>query len=259
MSDVLQRASKALRDSHTGANSGSGFTRARILRSLFDGKRKRWSRWAVLGPLAALLLGGTAWAGATGRLPAWWTHAEQWVTTLNGPNQTATAEVELARKLPQRGSLLPSPSIEPAEAVATAPIEPPSIEPPEPALEEPPLELAPLHTPRAARRATALEPSREPDPPSEAARDPELVMFRRAHDLHFKSGAPSAAVAAYGEYLAAYPRGRFVPEARYNTALGLLKMGERERARGILETFARGEPGSYRQAEATKLLEALAR
>lgn len=259
MSDVLQRASKALRDSHTGTNSGSGFTRARILRSLFDGKRKRWGRWAVLGPLAALLLGGTAWAGATGKLPEWLSHAEQWVTTLNGPNQTATAEVELARKLRQRASLPASPIIEPAEPAVTAPIEPQSMEPPEPAIEEPLPKLARVHTARREPRATAPEPPRAPDQPSETARDPELVLFRRAHDLHFKSGAPSAAVAAYGEYLAAYPRGRFVPEARYNTAVGLLKMGERDRARRLLETFARGEPGSYRQAEATKLLDALAR
>jgi hypothetical protein len=254
MSDVLQRASKLLRESHDGVNPGSGFTRARILRSLYDKKRRRWSRWSLFGPLVALFLGGTAWASATGRLPGWWAHAEAWVTTLNGPTQTASAVAQpgrATRRAPAapRGSpaspAAPRPSEEPSEGEPSA--EPVAQEPPRAATSD-----AVASAPPRARRALG-----QPEAPAEVERDPELHAFRRAHDLHFKAGQQRAAVAAYDAYLRQYPHGRFVPEARYSTAVSLLKLGERERAKRILLSFARGDYGTYRRAEARELLDAL--
>jgi TolA-binding protein len=119
---------------------------------------------------------------------------------------------------------------------------------------EPAPRRAPTPTPVAAVQETP-----ERALPAQAERDPELGTFRRAHDLHFKAAVPRAAVAAYAEYLNAYPHGRYVPEARYNTAVKLLKLGERGRARNLLESFARGDHGAYRQTEAKELLEAMAR
>lgn len=270
MSDVLQRASKALRETHTGANPASGFTRARVLQTLHDRKRRRWSRWALFGPLAALFLGGTAWAGASGKLPEWWAHAEAWVTTMHGPAQTATAEVEPSRPSPQ---LLPRPAepVPEPRTEARKPEEPEAaeLEPEQELVHTEPSHVAPVRTtwrrPPPVREEPVAAPAAptEPTAPSstepttEADPDPELRAFRRAHDLHFRAADPRGAIAAYEEYLKAYPRGRFVPEARYNTALNLLKLGRRDRARTILQSFARADHGAYRQAEASELLDAL--
>jgi TolA-binding protein len=70
-------------------------------------------------------------------------------------------------------------------------------------------------------------------------------------------GQSRAAIAAYEEYLQAYPQGRFVPEARYNSALDSIKAGDHDSARRLLEPFAAGTYGGYRRAEAQRLLEAL--
>jgi hypothetical protein len=48
-----------------------------------------------------------------------------------------------------------------------------------------------------------------------------------------------------------------VPEARYNMALGYVKLGDREKARRALRPFADGVYGDYRKHEAEQLLEAL--
>jgi tetratricopeptide (TPR) repeat protein len=253
MSDVLQRASKVLRESHNGVNPGSGFTRARILRSLYDKKRGRWSRWSLFGPLVALFLGGTAWAGATGRLPAWWAHAEAWVTTLNGPTQTASAVVQPGRPTRRAPAATRGSPASPAPPQAVKPSE---DEPSAEAVEQEPPEAA-TNDPVASALPRVRRALAQPEAPAEVERDPELRAFRRAHDLHFKAGRPRAAVAAYDEYLRQYPHGRFVPEARYSTAVSLLKLGERERAKRILESFARGDYGTYRRAEARELLDAL--
>jgi hypothetical protein len=48
-----------------------------------------------------------------------------------------------------------------------------------------------------------------------------------------------------------------VPEARYNRALCLLRLHRNDEARAALTPFAQGRYGSYRRADAEKLLEAV--
>lgn len=86
--------------------------------------------------------------------------------------------------------------------------------------------------------------------------DPADALYRAAHDRHFRGGDPSGAVAAWDAYLAAAPRGRFAPEARFNRAVALLRAGRRAEGLAALEPFARGSFGGYRQADAQKLLDA---
>jgi len=83
------------------------------------------------------------------------------------------------------------------------------------------------------------------------------ATFARAHRVHFGGGGPSAALAAWDDYLQRFPGGRFVPEAQYNRAIDLLKLGRNAEARDALAPFARGAYGDYRREEATAILRSM--
>jgi hypothetical protein len=108
---------------------------------------------------------------------------------------------------------------------------------------------------RAARPVRVVPPlwARTPEPPA-AQRDREPLAYDRAHRAHFFSDAPALALAAWDEYLAAYPRGTFAPEARYNRALCLVRLGKFGAAAEALRPFARGGRGTYRRQEACLLM-----
>jgi TolA-binding protein len=274
--DVLERAARALRAAHTGEREGSGFTRARILGSFHRERRQRILRWAVFSPLASLLLVGSAWAQSTGKWPVVWRAVTSvFVAAPSEPDPVRGGSRAGGARSPQQGSR------EGAAAELEAPLTPPPVDssPPEPAPEsapEPALESTPeppapkIRTaPRRARASSASSPNHaasastrragpveEPQPP-EVASDPELASFRTAHDLHFQSAQPRKAIAAYAAYLDAFPSGRFVPEARYNTALNWIKLGDKKRAREALRPFVSGRHGDYRREEAEQLLNAL--
>lgn len=268
-SDVLQRAAAALRSAHDGQREGSGFTRARILTSVAERRRPRRVRWLVGAPFATLLLVGSAWAQSTGN----WGRVWQAVATVlpfvehapkpapprgnsaprgvaRSPAEQRVVEPPPVEPAPAEPAV-PAPPVEPAapEAVAPAPVAPVArASVPQPAL---PKAKAPKAAPPASTRTERTQPA---EPPA----DPELSAFRSAHELHVQ-GSPRAAIDAYRDYLRAYPRGRFVPEARYNTALDRIKLGDNAAARTALAPFADGSYGGYRQHEAKQLLEALPR
>jgi TolA-binding protein len=282
--DVLARAARALRSANPGEHQGSGFTRARIMTSLHQSRRGRLYRWLIGAPLISVLLVGSAWAQSAGKWPVVWAAVTSVFSAAAKPSESTRAE----RRTDETRAKTVAPSA-PVPAVSE-PEQPPVAEaaPPPPAADDAPA-LAPDPAPRAAplrdsalaararqRRASpspastpAAEASpepREPEPQAAAAEpkvasersmDPELARFRAAHELHFQGGHPSAAVAAYSAYLREFPRGRFVPEARYNMALDYIKLGEKDKARRALRPFADGAYGGYRKHEAEELLEAL--
>jgi hypothetical protein len=96
----------------------------------------------------------------------------------------------------------------------------------------------------------AVEPPAKP--PAPAVRSAELELFRRAQTLH--TAHDGAALAAWDAYLRIATQGVLVPEARYNRALCLIRMGRRAEAKLALTPFARGEYGAYRRTEAQTLL-----
>jgi hypothetical protein len=270
-SDVLARAARALREAHTGEREGSGFTRARIMNSLHHDRRRRILRWAIVSPIASVLLVGSAWAQSTGKWPVVW-NAVVSVFVAAPPAEKAAPRqrpLEEPIALPQA----------PIDGAPDAEPEPTPIEPSEPDLEQPRAEPPPARTspiPRRERgrtkrrpppraeasapeRAEPSEPKDEPVAEREPERDRELSSFRSAHDLHFKGDRPRDAIRAYAEYLREYPNGRFVPEARYNSALDQIKVGDDAAAREALAPFASGRFGGYRQKEARELLDALER
>jgi hypothetical protein len=86
----------------------------------------------------------------------------------------------------------------------------------------------------------------------------ERLAYERAHRAHFFANAPARALAAWDEYLAAHPRGTFAPEARYNRALCLVRLGKLAAAVEALHPFAAGHRAGYRRHEACLLLRWLA-
>ena len=85
----------------------------------------------------------------------------------------------------------------------------------------------------------------------------ELAYYRRAHDAHFRGSNAIATLAAWDEYLMRFPKGQLAVEARYDRALILIKLQRWSAAEEALRPFATARPGSYRQAEAAKLLDAV--
>ena len=271
-SDVLERAARALRAAHTGEREGSGFTRARIMGTLHRERRGRWLRWAIVSPLVSVLLVGSAWAQSAGKWPVvWGAVTSVFVPQASKPN-AGPRSPELRQARPELPALQP-PSMSVPEPPQVPVVEAPSMPAPVPPSAVPrPVTLRAGKQPSVARGVTSssqdpapeLPQTRgagsEPAPSSSVgalAADPELTSFRSAHDLHFQAGRPRQAIAAYAAYLKAYPNGRFVPEASYNTALNWIKLGDKAAARQALRPFASGTYGEYRRSEAQQLLEAL--
>jgi hypothetical protein len=274
--DVLARAAKALRSAHPGEHPGSGFTRARIMTSLHQSRRGRLYRWIIGAPLVSVLLVGSAWAQSSGKWPAVWAAVTSVFSPLPKASEPTLAERHTGGT---RAETVAPAAPPPAEAVA-----PPSLPDEDaPALARDPAPRAPTPRaqplrPRVSRRSASPAPAStgnavesaseraepesqastaEPEITTERSVDPEIARFRAAHELHFQGSHPSASIAAYGAYLREFPRGRFVPEARYNMALDYIKLGDKEKARRALRPFADGLYGDYRKHEAQELLEAL--
>jgi tetratricopeptide (TPR) repeat protein len=136
----------------------------------------------------------------------------------------------------------PSPSVPslssalPSSPVAPAPQPGPSTSEALPPPEVPVAQPAASTTVRTASTAAADE------------------LYYRAHALHFDDRNYPAAVTAWERYMQSAPNGRFAPEARYNRAMALLRLGRKVEAETALRPFAEGAYGNYRKAEAAALL-----
>ncbi len=234
--DRLLEATRALRESAEADGPGAAFTRARIMASLHQERRRRMTRRALLWPLAAILVGSTAWAGATGRL-----------------GEVMKVVVHAAGNL----SAPPTPSVESAAGARVALRAVPSATPSAVAEPEPELLPEPETAAPVARRAVRSAAAEAPSAASSTVTSEEQILYRAAHRAHFQDHDWAAALQAWDAYLGAAPQGRFVPEARYNRALCLVRLGRTSEARSALEPFAGGKLGAYRQREAKALLDAM--
>ncbi len=291
--DLLKLAARSLRNSTDGKRPGSGFTRARIMKTLHARRRRRALWWSFTLPVGALLFGGSAWASATDNWPLVWQNVEALVRFETPPLFVSNVEESSAQphadnNAHNTGQAIPSRLPEPLDGAPEADeVTDPEItqtesadEPTLPPGADPALvvQTPPAAAPARDRRSIAnpdpggptqvasSDESSAPEPetlqpadetPIEAASDPELAVFRKAHQLHFVQRSPSAALAAYRDYIQRYPSGRFVPEAKYNIGINLLRIGNTEQARQVLQPFAEGRYGDYRQQQARKLLDAL--
>ena len=112
--------------------------------------------------------------------------------------------------------------------------------------------VAPIAVVTSSQVATAPETTR-----AQFVRrdDGEARAYGQAHEAHFVANAPAEALGLWDAYLRRYPRGTFVPEARFNRALCLLRLGRRDEALTALRPFAAGELAGYRQREAATLID----
>ncbi|MCC6897404.1 MAG: hypothetical protein IT377_00440 [Polyangiaceae bacterium] len=230
--DLLRAATQALRDEHADSDQAARFTRARVMASLHKVERRRSTKLAFLVPVAAVLVGSTAWGAATGRLPTRFSPPPP--ASLERPAERAA---ELVKGAPPRARAARAA----AQVAETQPAEPPPAE-------AQPAEAQPAEAVVANARVAPLP-----------AADPSHELYRAAHHAHFTRGDAAGALSAWEAYLAAAPRGRFATEARYNRALCLVRLGRRAEAQAALEPFAAGRFGGYRQREASELTAALGR
>jgi len=231
--DELARALRAV--TREAPPSTVSATRARVVASA---KRRGGGPPLALAAAAALAIvlgGSTVWAFFTGRLPFGGDDA---------PVREEPAPVAPEEEHPAKTGRAPAPAVEPQ-------LEPPAVE-----AEPEPTETEPAALEPEVRRAEPVieHVERSEPPPIDPA---ERRAYDRAHALHFDAGDWPAAIDAWDAYLAAFPRGRFRLEARYNRALALVRTGRVAEAREALEPFAEGRFGRYRRTESRALLEAL--
>lgn len=102
-----------------------------------------------------------------------------------------------------------------------------------------------------------LPTAAEPDTPALAAlpEDPELVAFAAAYRQTFDVGPDGVALARWQDYLTRWPDGRFAPEATWNAAYCLRRLGRGDEAEPLLRRIAGGTLGPAHVADAERLLE----
>ena len=236
MDPVLARAARAYRDQHHGASPDAARTRARILATREQGRHRTMVAMAAAALLAVGLGVPTAWAWSTGRLSEW----------LQGDDGASQPVPQETAPVPAAPASVRSETIEPTPIAPGEPEPTPSVVP-----SGRPIEPGPAPGGAIASPTENEVDAREPVDPTERR------AYRAAHALHFEARDPAGALTAWDRYLAAYPSGRFAIEARYNSALCLVRLGRSDEARGALAPFAEGRHGEYRQREATALIEAL--
>jgi hypothetical protein len=239
MSDeLLDEASRALRDTEPASEFEARATRTRVLTGLHQTRVRRRTRLAFLLPIAASFVAVSAWGAASGQARVVLHELERLVGVTPSPAGRAKAAA------PRR---LTAPPIL-------------SVAGPEPAAPAPSPEAATLPGKLLAIQAASAErvTSSPSSLPGRAERaDPNLALYRVAHTAHFVDRDPARALAAWDVYLRAAPNGEFAPEARYNRALSLVRLGRGQEAQSALEPFANGAYGGYRKAEASALLQHL--
>lgn len=220
MNDLLDEAFLAMREERPAAAVEAARTRRRILLEATARRRARTTAARVVVPLVAILAATTAFA-ASGRI-----------------FRTLPASVhEIVPRAP-RSAGAPAPAPAPSTTTTTTTtitIEALPDAPPVPSVARP--------------RRTA------PPPPSPPPRSDEDDLYAAAHHAHFVAREPARALAAWDAYLAKHPNGKLAPEARYNRAIALVRLGRVAEARAALTPFAEGRFGGYRQDEARALLD----
>lgn len=240
MSDErLAEAVRALREETAERLAPEELTRARIMSSVRERRRRRAAWVTVVVPLAAALAVGTALATVSGGFDQAW-------------QRLTGAEEREASELPSAAASVGSPAVGAEPNVVETPA-------PEASAEQEPGDetVEPAGPAESGPRLPKVDAVADAAPRVPAVdRDPQDV-YRVAHRAHFEHRDYAAALRGYERYLEAAPSGRFALEASYNRALCLARLGRSREAARALQPFAEGRFGGYRQREASSLIEAL--
>jgi hypothetical protein len=232
--DWLETAVRAARDVPSASARDAARTRRNVLAALSGGSqwrtvralRRRRGSWLLIA-MGGVLLAGVC-AAATG--------TPSRIAARLGLARRANDETVAVARVATKPTVPPS-----APILSSAPIPPP---------ETPSAAPAPVVT-SVVPLARAVTPG--PDP---------QALYAQAHALHFHGNDPARALAAWDRYLATASgdvRSGLVLEARYNRAICLFRLGQREEARQALQPFADGRWGDYRRDDAQVLLDELER
>jgi len=238
--DLLSEATRALRETEPVSELEARATRARVMSGLHQTRVRRRTRWAFLLPIAASFVAVSARGAASGQARVVLDRFEQLVGIAPRRSDSAKPNARKALSPP-----LSAPVAEPAQKAADSPATAgPTV---------PTAAVAAAATPPAPSTLASATPTGRTE-----RVDPALALYRVAHTAHFVDRDPARALAAWDAYLKAAPQGQFAPEARYNRALSLVRLGRNQEARSALQPFANGSYGDYRKAEASALLEHIA-
>lgn len=287
--DLLERATRALREESAPTVTDLAETRARLLASSTTKKTRRTNalRWVL--PLAAAFAAGTAFAATNGQLERAVRAVQTWL--VEAP-EVATAKPKRKHVAHRRDVLEQKPSVVAPVAPVSEPVEPAVLPPPmgavplassaeaEPVVREKPMAPRGQRELRESSRAAnsdsegrgrdldtgkqaeaagvegAEQAAKEAKPAP--APNADLALYREAHRAHFVDRNYADALTLWNGYLARFPAGIFTLEARYNRAIALVRLGRKQEAAQALSPFAQGEvKGAYRRDEARALLDAL--
>jgi len=222
-----------------------------VLASLHQKRRRGATKAVMIVPLAAILLGGSAWAATSGKLHAVAYQIAEVVGIIRpAPGGDDPSRGGGGTGRAATGAVSPT-AVDPADIEAGSEPEPEAVELPDEPEPEPTKQA---QRPLASAKAIPVVKA-SPSVDAESAQAYEL--YRKAHHLHFEQRNAAAALSAWNEYLREAPSGRFALEANYNRGICLVRLGRASEAQRILEPFADGLYGGYRQAEATELVRAL--
>ncbi len=278
--DPLDHALAAYTETRSAPRTDAAATRQRVLRSVAVAERRRsMRRWSALAVLV-LASNATTWAFSSGRveraLAGWEVSAGE--TAGVAPEADAPDARAIEGVAPEADATVDAPDARTVEVVGTseasgeperaivAPMSAETVEAGTVASAPAPTagSVRPARVPRSGRptptsaRATPDTAAiRAPVPAEPAVDNADRVAFEAAHHAHFHGADDDAALMAWDDYLARFPQGRFVPEALFNRAICLLRVGRAADARPALERLAAGVYGTAHQDDARALLERL--
>jgi len=219
--NALERATHALRAFPDDAPSPVRATLAEIVGSIRAAHSVRYPKLFALAACFVLFAASTAWGARPGK-------------PLHRAYRAVIESFERTRTLPlpRHQHVAPSTGEKPTTHVEAI-----------------------VETKPSASMPVVITPIVAPTPQPKVVRAEDL--YRAAHRLHFVDADMNGALAAWNRYLALAPNGPFAPEAKYNRAIALARLGRKSEAIAALRPFADGSFGDYRRDEARKLIDAL--